>query len=89
MGLGPLELALLAGIALLFFGPSKLPQLGKSAGEAIRGFKKAMDEVNAPSDTNTPSTGTAHETAHTATDNKQKTETPNSATDSETDSGKT
>lgn len=46
MSLGPLELAMLAAIALLFFGPAKLPQLGKSIGEAIRGFKGAMNDMN-------------------------------------------
>ena len=29
---------------LLFVGPKKLPGLGKSLGESIRGFKKAMKE---------------------------------------------
>jgi sec-independent protein translocase protein TatA len=29
-------------IALVFFGPSKLPSIGKSLGEAIRGFKKGV-----------------------------------------------
>lgn len=29
---------------LLFVGPKKLPALGKSLGESIRGFKKAMKE---------------------------------------------
>lgn len=33
-------------ILLLFFGPSKLPQLGKSLGEAIRDFKKGINEVD-------------------------------------------
>jgi len=28
---------------LLVFGPKKLPDLGKGLGEAIRGFKKALD----------------------------------------------
>lgn len=44
MSLGPLELALILGIALLLFGPSRLPGLGKSLGDAIRGFKKGLDE---------------------------------------------
>jgi sec-independent protein translocase protein TatA len=30
------------GIALLVFGPKKLPELGKGIGEGIRGFKAAM-----------------------------------------------
>ena len=42
MSLGPMELALLLGIALLVFGPSRLPGLGRSVGDAIRGFKKGM-----------------------------------------------
>jgi sec-independent protein translocase protein TatA len=31
-------------IALLVFGPSKLPSLGKSVGEAISGFKKGIED---------------------------------------------
>ncbi len=38
-----MEIVLIVAVALLFFGPSRLPGLGKSVGEAIRGFKKAMD----------------------------------------------
>jgi sec-independent protein translocase protein TatA len=38
----PLHLAMIAGIALLIFGPKKLPELGKGLGESIRGFKSAM-----------------------------------------------
>lgn len=30
-------------IVLVFFGPSRLPGLGKSLGEAIRGFKKGLE----------------------------------------------
>lgn len=43
MSLGPMELALLLGLALLLFGPSRLPGLGRSLGDAIRGFKKGME----------------------------------------------
>ena len=38
----PMHLMLIAGIALLIFGPKKLPELGKGLGESIRGFKAAM-----------------------------------------------
>ncbi len=31
-------------IVLIVFGPGKLPGLGKSLGEAIKGFKKSMKE---------------------------------------------
>ncbi len=43
MNLGWTELLLLLGIGLIFFGPSRLPGLGKSLGEAIRGFKKGIN----------------------------------------------
>jgi len=33
-------------IAFLVFGPSKLPQIGKSLGGAISGFKKALTDDN-------------------------------------------
>ncbi|MDB4894107.1 MAG: Twin-arginine translocation protein TatA [Firmicutes bacterium] len=39
------EIALIVVAALLIFGPSKLPQLGKSVGEGIREFKKSIKSV--------------------------------------------
>ena len=42
-GLSFWHLLILVAIVLLFFGPSRLPGLGKSVGEAIRGFKKGLD----------------------------------------------
>jgi sec-independent protein translocase protein TatA len=41
--LQPMHLLLILGIALLVFGPKRLPELGKSLGQSIRGFKEAMD----------------------------------------------
>jgi sec-independent protein translocase protein TatA len=38
----PMHLLVIFGIALLVFGPKKLPELGKGIGEGIRGFKAAM-----------------------------------------------
>jgi len=43
-GLGMQELVIILIIALIFFGPGKLPDLGSSIGKAIKGFKKAIDE---------------------------------------------
>lgn len=43
-GLGLPELMVVLVIALVVFGPSKLPSLGKSLGEAIRGFKKGLED---------------------------------------------
>ena len=44
MRLGFGEILVILALALLFFGPSKLPQLGASLGEAIKGFKKGLNE---------------------------------------------
>ena len=40
--LQPMHWLVVAAIALIFFGPKRLPELGKSLGEAIRGFKSSM-----------------------------------------------
>jgi sec-independent protein translocase protein TatA len=47
----PMHLMIIAGIALLVFGPKKLPELGKGIGEGIRGFKTAMQPVEAKPET--------------------------------------
>lgn len=36
-------LIVIAIFAILFMGPSRIPGIGKSLGEAIRGFKKGLD----------------------------------------------
>lgn len=38
----PMHLLVLLGIALLVFGPKKLPELGKGLGDGIRIFKSAI-----------------------------------------------
>jgi sec-independent protein translocase protein TatA len=45
---GPLELAVVLVIALVVFGPKRLPELGKSMGKGIREFKGSlsMDDKN-------------------------------------------
>jgi sec-independent protein translocase protein TatA len=43
----PTHLLVIFGIALLVFGPKKLPELGKGIGEGIRGFKAAMKAEDA------------------------------------------
>jgi len=43
-GMGMPEIIVVLVIAVVVFGPSKLPSRGKSVGEAIRGFKKGIAE---------------------------------------------
>ncbi|HXZ38665.1 MAG TPA: twin-arginine translocase TatA/TatE family subunit [Thermodesulfobacteriota bacterium] len=42
-GIGSQELMIILLIAFLVFGSKRLPELGNSLGQAIRGFKKAME----------------------------------------------
>ena len=45
--LGLQEMLIILVIALLVFGPKKLPELGKSLGKGIREFKKATNDLKA------------------------------------------
>ena len=49
-GIGAPELIIIAVIALLIFGPSKLPELGKTLGKGLREFRNASsnlkDQIN-------------------------------------------
>jgi sec-independent protein translocase protein TatA len=46
--LGFPELLLVLLIVVVLFGPGKLPEIGKGLGEAIRFFKKAINEPERP-----------------------------------------
>jgi sec-independent protein translocase protein TatA len=43
-GIGLPEMALIMVLALLVFGPKKLPEIGRSLGKTIRGFQEASKE---------------------------------------------
>ncbi|MEL0171825.1 MAG: TatA/E family twin arginine-targeting protein translocase [Synechococcus sp.] len=43
-GVGLPEMAVIAVIALLVFGPKKLPELGRSLGKTLKGFQAASSE---------------------------------------------
>ena len=44
--IGPLELAIVLIIALVIFGPKRLPDLGKSLGKGMREFKDSISGDN-------------------------------------------
>jgi TatA/E family protein of Tat protein translocase len=56
--IGMPELIVILAVVLLIFGPTRLPDLGKSLGEAIRGMKKA---INDPDREGSESSGKSHE----------------------------
>ncbi|BBD68778.1 twin arginine-targeting protein translocase [Nostoc commune NIES-4072] len=49
-GLGWPEIAVITIVAVLIFGPKKIPELGTALGKTLRGFKEEMktpsDEIN-------------------------------------------
>lgn len=46
-GIGLPEMALILVVALLVFGPKKLPEIGRSMAQALGSFKKAQQEFEA------------------------------------------
>ena len=51
-GLGTTEIIVIAVVALVLFGPSKIPEFARSLGRAVnmfkRGMKEGLDEDEAP-----------------------------------------
>ena len=47
LNIGWTELLLVLGVALLIFGPGKLPELGQTLGKTIREFKGAINYIDA------------------------------------------
>jgi sec-independent protein translocase protein TatA len=44
-GLGLPELIVILFVALIIFGPKKLPELGKNLGKGLKSFKKGIEEA--------------------------------------------
>ncbi len=47
--LQPRHLLIILAVALIFFGPQKLPELGKGLAEGIRNFRKSVKDVTSDS----------------------------------------
>jgi sec-independent protein translocase protein TatA len=56
MGLGIPELVIILIVVLIIFGPGKLPALGSGMGNALRNFRKAMNQPDAIDVTPPPET---------------------------------
>jgi sec-independent protein translocase protein TatA len=54
----PMHLLVIVGIALLVFGPKKLPELGRGIGEGIRGFKAVIQDEEKPASKTTATIAT-------------------------------
>ena len=45
MNIGPVEIVIVLALALLVFGPKRLPQMGRTLGRGVREFRKASDDI--------------------------------------------
>ncbi len=43
--IGPMELMIILVLALIVFGPQRLPEIGRSIGRSLREFRRASDEI--------------------------------------------
>lgn len=50
--IGVPELILVLALALIIFGPGKLPDLGKAVGKTIREFRRSSNEIMEDTETN-------------------------------------
>ncbi len=48
--IGPWQVIIILAVFVLLFGAKKLPQIGKGMGEALRNFKKSVNEVDDATD---------------------------------------
>jgi len=44
--IGPMEIAIVVVLALIVFGPKRLPELGRSLGRGMREFKQSVSGIN-------------------------------------------
>ncbi|OKH15404.1 Sec-independent protein translocase TatA [Fischerella major NIES-592] len=51
-GLGWTEVGVITIVALLIFGPKKIPELGSALGKTLRGFKEEMNKTTTDEDSN-------------------------------------
>jgi len=52
MGMGAGSIALVAIVALIIFGPKKLPEFGKAAGSTLKEFRNAAKGLTEDEETN-------------------------------------
>lgn len=50
MGIGPMELGLIALLVLVVFGAGKLSNVGGALGKSVKDFKRALDSTDPPKD---------------------------------------
>ncbi len=75
MSVGIWQIVLIVVVGVVLFGPKRLPGLGKSMGEAIRGFKKGLtedDHIDVTESTEKGRIPDAQKAAQTAAEEQEK-----------------
>ncbi|CAN7089604.1 hypothetical protein BRARA_I00426 [Brassica rapa] len=78
-GLGVPELAVIAGVAALLFGPKKLPEIGKSIGKTVKSFQQAAKEFESELKTEPEETVADSSTVAMSNKAEEKTEVSSSS----------
>jgi sec-independent protein translocase protein TatA len=72
--IGPAELIIVLAIALVVFGPKKLPEIGKGIGNALREFNKArndfMDSLNTEAEREEPARSVSASSSYSGSDDE-------------------
>ncbi|GAB2277585.1 hypothetical protein Dimus_012294 [Dionaea muscipula] len=71
-GLGVPELAVIAGVAVLVFGPKKLPEVGRSIGKTVKSFQQAAKEFESELKKDPGTLGDAVDTKPAAVSEQEK-----------------
>jgi len=79
------ELIIVLVVALLIFGPKKLPEMGSAIGKSIKEFQKGMRELGTHKDEESKSSATLEAIDRETASKKASSETKSPTTDGEVD----
>lgn len=69
---GPWQVVLILLVIVLLFGAKKLPQIGKGMGEALRNFKKSVNDIDDATDITPIASKRSEEISKTETKTEEK-----------------
>ena len=69
---GPWQVVLILLIIVLLFGAKKLPQIGKGMGEALRNFKKSVNDIDDATDITPIASKKSEDVSKTETRSEEK-----------------
>ena len=70
--IGPWQVILILLVVVLLFGAKKLPQIGKGMGEALRNFKKSVNDIDDATDITPIASKRSEEVSKTETKTEEK-----------------